>query len=138
MKDHTTHFFAFLFLMISGLGCSFISDTGSTPSNGANSVANSANRSLSDKAIDSTVGRSKVGVPECDEVLDAIEAELNNPDDNFVVKAAKTAVLNQIKDGIRQGIEENANKSDMVTTCREFKAQFERYKAEQQKNAVNQ
>ena len=125
MKNYVQLALAALMLIAVGLGCSF---TGG----GSDSAPANSNRSLSDKAIDSSVGRSKVGVPECDEVLDAIEAELNNPDDNFVVRAAKTAVLNQIKDGIRQGIEENANKGDLVKTCREFKAKFDKYKAEQQ------
>jgi hypothetical protein len=68
-------------------------------------------------------------------VLDAIEAELNNPDDNFVVRAAKATALNQIKDSIRQELEQNTNKTEVATACREFKAQFDRYKAgDQDKN----
>lgn len=108
-----------------GLGCGYLGDS-------ASSQPGNANRSVSDRAIDSAIGRSNVGVPECDAVLDAIELELNNPDDNFVVKAAKATVLNRIKDGIRQEIERNANKADLGKTCAEFRRQFDNYKSSQQ------
>jgi len=73
------------------------------------------------------------GVQECDEVSDLIEAELNNSDDNFVVKAAKATVLNRIKDGIRESAEKNKGDTvELAKTCREFKAQFEKYKAEEE------
>ena len=115
-------------LVCVGLGCGFVGGSD------ADSGANGSNKTITDKAVDTTVGRSKIGVPECDEVIDAIEAEMNDPDDNFVVKAAKATVLNRIKDGIRESVEQNQNdKVELAKTCREFKVQFEQYKAEQQK-----
>lgn len=109
------------------LGCGFISRTREERGD------RNANKTLTDKAVDTTVGRSKIGVPECDEVMDAIEDELNNGDDNFMVKAFKATVLNRIKDGIKKSVEEN--KSDVVEmakTCKEFKTQFDKYKEEEQ------
>jgi hypothetical protein len=116
-------------LVFSGLGCGFLSGGSGTEPTG------NSNQSVSDRAINSTIGRSNVGIPECDQVLDAIETELNNPDDNFVVKAAKATALNQIKDSIRLKIEENANKADLANMCREFKTQVDRYRSEEQKNS---
>ena len=70
---------------------------------------------------------------ECDEVSDLIEAELNNSDDNFVVKAVKATALNRIKDGIRESVEKNKNDPvELAKTCKEFKLQFEKYKAEEE------
>ena len=93
---------------------------------------------MTDKAIDTTVGRSNIGIPECDQVLDSIEAELNNPDDNFALKAAKAIVLNQFKDSIRQSFEENPNdKESLASTCREIKSQFEAYKSNEQSGKSN-
>jgi hypothetical protein len=67
--------------------------------------------------------------------MDAIEAELNNSDDNFIVKAGKATVLNRIKDSIKESVEKNPNdKEELAKTCREFKIQFDKYKAEQQTN----
>ncbi|PYS89025.1 MAG: hypothetical protein DMF62_08350 [Acidobacteria bacterium] len=90
-------------------------------------------RSTTDKAVDKTIGHTTTGVPECDEVSDLIEAELNNSDDNFVVKAVKATALNRIKDGIRESVEKNKNDPvELAKTCKEFKLQFEKYKAEEE------
>lgn len=113
-----------------GLGCGLIprgGDTASGPGGG------NSNKTLSDKAVDKTVGESKIGVPECDEVMDAITRELNNSEDDFVTKAIKATVLNRIKDSIKESIEQNKSDTvEMAKTCKEFKTQFEKYKAEEQ------
>jgi len=90
-------------------------------------------KTTTDKVVDKTVGTSKIGVPECDEVIESIETELNNSEDDFVTKAVKATVLNRIKDGIRESVEKNTNdKEELAKTCREFKTQFERYRVEEQ------
>jgi len=125
MKNYYNLFASAGLAVFMGLGCGYIGNSGPGPDN--------SNRTLSDKAIDTGIGRSNVGVLECDRVLDAIEAELNNPDDNLVVKAAKATALNRIKDNIRLEIEKNANnKTELVSTCTEFKKQFDNYKSSQQ------
>jgi len=127
MRNHVQFLAAIVIVIFVGLGCSFIGNDSATSSN--------SNATLTDKAVDKTVGKSNIGIPECDEVINAIDAELNNPDDNFVVKAAKATVLNQIKDSIRESIEQNANdKAALANTCKEFKVQFEKYKQEAQSN----
>ena len=111
-----------------GLGCSSI-----IPFSGSKDNSTTKDKTLTDKGVDVTVGRSKIGVTECDEVIDLIEAELNNPDDNFVTKAVKATVLNRIKDGIRDSVEKNKQDTvELAKTCKEFKVQFEKYKAEEQ------
>ncbi len=112
----------FAVLLFSVLGCGFI---------GSDKKAEKE-KTTSDKIVDSTVGTSKIGVPECDEVMDAIEVELNNSDDNFIVKAGKATFLNRIKDSIRESVEENKSDTvELAKTCREFKTQFDKYKAEE-------
>ena len=119
-------------ILMSVLGCGLVdriqnSATGPETSN--------SNKTLTDKAVDPTVGESKIGVPECDEVMDMLTAEANNPDDGFVTKAVKATFLNRIRDAIRQSVEENkGDKVELAKTCREFKVQLEKYKAEQQAN----
>ena len=128
MKNHFQVLSALVALMLVGLGCSFLGSGSDTGSN--------SNKTLTDKAVDTTVGKSNIGIPECDQLIDAIDAELNNPDDNFVVKAAKATVLNRIKDSIRESLEQNQNdKAEVAKACKEFKVQFEKYKAEQSKQA---
>ena len=112
-------------LLLSVLGCGFIGSDQKSDTTG--------NKTTTDKVVDSTVGRSNIGVPECDEVINSIEAELNNSEDNFAVKAVKATVLNRIKDGIRESVEQNPNdKVELAKTCKEFKIQFDKYKAEEQ------
>lgn len=117
-------------LMMVALGCGSLN-----PFSGSSSGSSSSNsnRTLTDDAVDTTVGKSKIGVPECDEVMDLIDAEMNNPDDDFVTKAIKATVLNRIKDGIRDSVEQNkTDTTELAKTCKEFKTQFEKFKAEQQ------
>lgn len=117
-------------LLTATLGCGLISRSGDT---GAGSGSGNSNKTLTDKAVDKTVGQSKIGVPECDEVVNAIEAELNNSEDDFVTKAVKATVLNRIIDSIKQSVEENKSDTvELAKTCKEFKTQFDKYKAEEQ------
>ena len=114
-------------LFISVLGCSFY--------NPLESISNSAvndNRTLSDKAIDSTIGEGKIGVPECDEVLDFFADQAKSPDDDFVTKAAREYALNTIRESFKQSIEEHkGDTAAMAKECRKFKTQLDRFKAEE-------
>jgi hypothetical protein len=132
MKNKITLLIVGSLFLISVLGCSSIN-----PFSGSDKPANapsaSKDKTLTDKAVDKTVGQSKIGVPECDEVMDAIEAELSNSEDDFVTKAIKATILNRIKDSIKQAVEENKSDTvEMAKTCKEFKTQFEKYKEEEQ------
>ncbi len=132
MKNYLNIFSAVFFLLISGLGCGFIAgDETAAP-------APNSNRTLTDKAVDTTVGKSQIGIPECDQVMDSIEAELNNAEDNFALKAAKAVVLNRFRDSIRESFEQNPNdKESLGKTCREIKVQFDSYKAKEQSGSAN-
>ena len=130
MKNSHSAYFALTILVFVGLGCGSISPfSGSDRSGNAPSI--SKEKTTADKVVDSTVGNSKIGVPECDEVIALVEAEMNNPEDNFLVKAGKATILNRIKDGIRESVERNGtNTTELAKTCKEFKTQFDRYKSE--------
>jgi len=126
MKNLLVGLFSIAILMAAGLACGMIDRvTGSESGN--------SNATLTDKAVDTAVGESKIGVPECDEVMDMLAAEANNPDDNFVTKAVKGTVLNRIKESIKTSVEENKNdKVELAKNCREFKTQLQKYKAEEE------
>ena len=143
-----TKLFLLAILLVVGLGCGLIGRVQNTVvGSESNTAANvNANKTLTDKAVDTAVGSSKIGIRECDEVMDLIQAELDNADDNFVTKAIKATVLNRIKDGIRESVEKNRNSNgrsakdeeEITKTCREFRTQFEKYKTEEQKKASQQ
>jgi hypothetical protein len=114
-----------------GIGCGLVDRL----QNSSTGVANAnSNKTLTDKAVDSTVGEQKIGIPECDEVMDMLTEYANNPDDNFVVKAGKAVIVNKIKESIKQSIEENkTDKVEMAKNCKEAKVELEKYKAEEEK-----
>jgi hypothetical protein len=115
------------------LGCSLINPFSDK---GKKSSPSSANKTETDKGVDTVVGEDTTGIPECDEVMDMIAAEANNPDDSYIVKAGKALFLNKIKESIKKGIEENKNKNgtaDLAKTCTDFRKQLDKYKAEEEK-----
>jgi predicted aconitase len=120
-------------LLFAVIGCSKInplSDKGKT----ANANTNASNKTLADKGVDTVVGEEKIGIPECDEVMDLITAEANNPDDNVYVKAGKAVFFNTIKEGIRKNIEESkGDKVEIAKKCTEYKKELDKYKAEEEK-----
>ena len=130
MKNALTLLLTISILMAVGIGCGVVKRVsgGSSEANPSNN-----NKTLTDKAVDITVGDEKTGIPECDEVMDFFRHEADNPDDNYVTKAVKATVLNKIKESFRKSIEENkTDKVEMAKQCRDFKVQLEKYKAEEE------
>lgn len=122
-----------MILVVMVLGCGWINPFSGSKSSSNSSKSDSKDKTITDKAVDTAVGEEKIGIPECDEVMDFFTAELNNPDDDFVTKAVKGTVLNKMKEGFRKSLEENkTDTAEMAKTCREFKAQLEKYKAEEE------
>jgi len=126
MKNKFVFLTSTAILFVSVLGCSFYN-----PLAGSSNSAND-NRTLSDKAIDSSVGENKIGVPECDEIFDFFARQSESPDEDFVTKAARQYALNKIRESFKQSIEEHqGDKTAMAKECREFKTQLDKYKAEE-------
>ncbi len=124
---------ALILLALVVLGCGSIN-----PFSDKTKTNTASNKTLTDKGVDTVVGEETTGVPECDEVMNMLAAEANNPDDNFVTKAVKATFLNKIKESIRKSVEENKNKNgtaDLAKTCKQFKAELEKYKAEEKNKA---
>jgi hypothetical protein len=117
-------------LFISVLGCSFYN-----PLEGGSNSAGGDNRTLSDKAIDSTIGNEKIGVAECDEVFNFFADQAKSPDDDFVTKAAREYALNKIRERLKQSIAEHrGDTAAMARECRKFKTELDKFKTEE-KNA---
>jgi hypothetical protein len=137
MKNRFALVFVLLIAVVVALGCSslnpFGSDRPASNTSSSNRPANTAsNKSLSDKAADAVTGEQKIGVPECDSLMDELTKFAENPEDNFVVRAAKGLVVNQIKESIRTAVEENqTDKSQLAIACKEIRTEFEKQKASQ-------
>ena len=98
------------------------SNSSIAPSSGGVSNSAASNKTLSDQAVDTAVGEKKIGIPECDEAIDILEGQANNPDDNFVTKAVKKTMLNTFREQLKQNLEENkTDKKEVAKFCKEFK-----------------
>lgn len=81
-----------------------------------------SNKSLTDTAVDTAVGEKKIGIVECDEAMEILVAQANDPDDNFVTKAVKKTALNTFRDHVKKSLEDNkADKKEVAKFCREFR-----------------
>lgn len=131
MKNTILAAVACSFFLIAVLGCGSLNPLSDQGTSGSGT---GSNKSLTDKGVDTVVGEETTGVPECDEVMNMIAEEANNPDDGYIAKAVKATFLNKLKESIRRGVEESKNqnsKADMAKTCADFKDQLIKYKAEQ-------
>lgn len=85
-----------------------------------------SNKSLTDTAVDTAVGEKKIGIVECDEALEILTAQANDPDDNFVTKAVKKTALNTFRDHVRKSLEESkTDRKEVAKFCREFRDNLE-------------
>lgn len=139
MKNTSLLFIVFVALLAVGLGCSSFNpfSRSSESKTGSSDAKTKQSKSVIDKVVENTEGESRIGIPECDEVMDEITAEMINPDDGYITKAAKQTFLNRIKENLRESLEQNSsNKAEMAKNCREFKKQLENFKAGQSNTNV--
>lgn len=142
MKNREISLTAALILIGATLGCSFYNplQSGSNSAPGGNSQTSSSdNKTIAEKSIDATVGEDRIGVPECDELLDSISEQSKSRDDNYVAKATREFFLNRIRESIKKSIEENKDdKEQMAKNCRDYKKQLDKFKNEEdQKKTEN-
>lgn len=129
MKNTLGVIIAIAILFIVSAACGSINPLSKDTSDG--NSGSGVNKTMADRGVDTIAGDEKIGVPECDEVMDMLTAESNNPDDNFVVKAGKAMFFNKIKEGIKKSVEKNKNDTEeLAKNCRDFKTQLDKYKAE--------
>ena len=118
---------AALAMLGSILGCSVLRHAQNTVSTQPSNSNATDNRTITEKAIDTAVGDEKVGIPECDEVIDMLVAQTNDPEDNFVTKAIKATALKKFREQVKKGLESsNTNRKDTVQFCSEFKTELQK------------
>lgn len=104
-------------LLAASLGCGLVSRIQEEATGSSNS-----NKTLGDKAVDVAVGDTKIGIKECDDVVDILNEQINDPDEGVVAKAVKRTLLNQFRDQLKRSLEENkADKQAVAEFCGEFK-----------------
>ncbi len=118
------------------LGCRFYNPlAGST--DGGNSTP-SKDKSFTDKTVDTSAAADddeKIGIPECDEVIDFFAEHASSPDDNFVTRATRGYFFNKIRESFKESIDENkGDKVKMAKECVKYKKQLDKYLAEENSN----
>ncbi len=120
-----------LILLTLILGCSFYNPL-SDSANNAN-LPITKDKDLSEKTADQTTQEEKIGIPECDELLDFLADQTKSEDDNFVTKGFREYYLNTIREALKKSIEENKNDpTEMAKECKKLKAQLDKYKAQEE------
>jgi hypothetical protein len=116
MKNILTFILAGI-LVLATLGCGLVSRIQEESGGSSNS-----NKTLGDKAVDVAVGDTKIGIKECDDVVEILNEQINDPDESFVTKALKRTVLNQFRDQLKRSLEDNkADKQAVGKFCADFK-----------------
>lgn len=93
-----------------------------------------SNKSVGDQVTEDLL-REKTGVPECDELINLLADQSKNSDEGFVSKATKELIFSKIRQSLKESIEKNQNdKVKMAQNCKEYKAQIDKYMAEQNSN----
>lgn len=136
MKNKFAFLVSLAILLISVLGCSFynpLKSSSDSTQNGNRQNPKSEDKTLGDKTIDTTVGEEKIGVPECDELMDKIAEQSKSGDDDYVSKATRQFFLNRIRESIRKSVEENkSDKTQLAKNCLDYQNQLEKFKKEEE------
>ena len=123
-------------LIVSVLGCSFynpLQGSSDSTQTGNRQDMKTKDKTLADKTIDTTVGEEKIGVRECDELIDKIAEQSKSGDDDYVSKATRQFFLNRIRESVRKSVEENtSDKKQLAKNCLDYQNQLEKFKKEEE------
>jgi hypothetical protein len=142
MKNRSIGIIISLIILTLVMGCSWWNPLASKPENNRSNTATkntkatpaATEKPLEDKAIDTVLGEEKIGIPECDELVDSIAKESESEDDGYGAKAIRGYFMNKIRESVKKSIEEDKNDpAKLAKECREFKEQLDKYKAEEEK-----
>jgi hypothetical protein len=80
------------------------------------------NQSLTDAAVNAATSEKKIGIVECDDALEVLVAEADDPDDNFVTKAVKKTALNTFREHVKKKLEESkTDRKEIAKFCKDFR-----------------
>ena len=135
MKNKFGLTLGFSVLLISIFGCSFynpLAGRSDAQKNTESKQTTTEDKTLAERAIDTTVGEDAIGVPECDELLDSISEQSKNQSDDYVSKATREFFLNRIRESVKKSIEENkSDKKQMAKNCADYQKQLTKFKADE-------
>lgn len=133
-----------IMVFVIGCSCGNLTDLGSsketptdkpkTSDSGSKTTDSASNKSLTDKATDVVTMGEKIGIQECDEVMDSFRTMIENDNTDFVTKAVLKTLEAQFRQSIKESIEKNQTDRDATAQfCKELKKQLEEQTAKQGK-----
>lgn len=128
MKNKTIKIIVIFTFLLGSFGCSYIDRYTNSSSN--------SNKTIAEKGVDDVSGEKKIGVKECDDLLNQIEQDNKKQDDNFISEAARRVFTNEIRDKVRQNIEQNKkDPAKQAQECKQYQEQYDKYFKENNKNS---
>lgn len=86
------------------------------------------NKTLPETAADE-MANEKVGIPECDALIDSFAATNKNENEGYLEKARRQFLENTIREELKKNIRVNRNnKEAMAATCVQLKEQLDAFK----------
>jgi hypothetical protein len=124
MRDKITTLFAISILLFTVLGCSSL--------NPLSGIGGSSDPSSGTTTPGDTIGFERIGIEECDAVVDELAAQAASQDDGYIVKSIKGYYVDKIREALKKSVEENKGDPEKLRKeCINFKAQLDRYRAEE-------
>jgi hypothetical protein len=129
MKNKNTTTLALIILTAAVLGCSSINPF----KDKSKGEQKSTDKTVTDKTIDSSIDGERIGIPECDAIIDDLAAETVSKDEGYIVKAFRAYYVSKIREAIKKSVEENKNDpAKLAVECKKIKDQLDKYKAEEE------
>lgn len=126
MKNKSVSIIAIFVLVFTFSGCSYIKELSNSNSN----------KTLAEKAVDKTTGENKIGIKECDNLMDDMAKQNKSKDDDFIKEAARELFMNSMREKIRKNNEENKkDPAKQAQECKSYQESFDKYFKENTANS---
>ena len=131
MKNKSISIIAILILLAFGFGCSYIDQV--------REMTNSnSNKTLTEKGVDGVTGEKKIGIKECDDLMDELEKSNKKKDDDFVSEGLRRVFVNEMREKMRKSIEENKkDPAKQAQECKQYQEQYDKYFKENNTNKTS-
>ena len=121
--------YAALIALAACLGCGIL-DRAQKTATGSQNANSHSNKTLTETVVDTVAGEDRIGVAECDEVMDFLTVQANDPEDNILAETARKMALNKFRQEIKRRVEEQkADRVELAKTCKEFKRNLDTSKS---------
>lgn len=103
------------------------------PKDTTKTTTQNSNKSLTDHATDVVTTGEKIGIAECDELMDYFRAKIENENTDMISKAVLKTLESQFREGIKKSIEQNnTDRESTAKFCKEFKKNIDDQEAKKQ------